>query len=118
MHASHVDRIQEMCIGLLRSTMIPPHRQPNRSKSYCVLVGSIEVLFFEGAGDVRSRLALQAYGGVHPFVLRFDASQWHTVNATSDWAVYLEVIEGPHDANTTQWLNDPPSLGYAGHPAP
>jgi cupin fold WbuC family metalloprotein len=104
LHKDHDAAVQEMCIVLFNGSILPPHRQRNKQKSYWVIEGSMDLGFYDfNGGKVRS-VRLSGGFGDHPSVIRFDAGVWHTPIAESEWVAFLEIIQGPYDPNQTEWI--------------
>ena len=104
LHENHDDPVQEMVIVMRHESEVAPHRQSGKRKSYYVLEGAMAVVFFDGAAQVAQRVDMSTAGSGHPFVYRFDASEWHTVIPQTQYVVYVETIEGPYQASGTDWF--------------
>lgn len=102
MHAGHEAPIQEMVIALWADSELPAHRQRDREKSYLVLEGGMDLMFFSDDGECISRARLGAVGGAAPFLRRFDAGRWHTTRPVGDVVVYVESLPGPFNEGLTE----------------
>lgn len=101
MHDSHDEPVQQMLIAVCRDSYIRPHKQRRNGKSYILIEGSLNVAFFDDDGRLTRKLKMSRDGVAGPAMVRFQSDQWHTVAATSDVALYLEIAAGPYDARDT-----------------
>ena len=103
LHQTHDDTIQEMLIALLCDSIVHPHRQQNKSKSYTVIEGSLTVTYYDESGNAVHEVEMGASDSDRVFVIRFPSDQWHTVRAESPLVIYLETITGPYRQEETEW---------------
>lgn len=94
LHHDPQDQVHEMVIAFCRGSYVRPHRHQNKSESFHVIEGECEVLFFDDAGQVVSRLKM----GPAPdqvFLYRLASPRWHTVIPLSEFVVLHETTSGP-----------------------
>lgn len=110
MHRTEADPVQEMVIAMTGRSYVRPHRQRGFEKSYVMLLGELQFIFFDESGVVLQSRRLAADGVV---VTRFDASLWHTARTVGEErvAVYLETIRGPFMREHTDWAQWAPEAG-------
>ncbi|MFH2091037.1 MAG: WbuC family cupin fold metalloprotein [Pseudomonadota bacterium] len=95
LHASHDDGVQEMVLVLIKDTVVPIHRHPNKSESFHIIEGQLEVALFNDSGDQIDSIKMGPIGSGLNFIYRINTSAWHTVRVISDMVVIHETIEGP-----------------------
>jgi len=95
-HPSTESPIHEMIITLEKSSYVRPHRHLNKTESYFVISGEIELIYFDEAGAELVRYALGACTTEsNSFYLRANNNFWHTLVVNSDQATILEITTGP-----------------------
>jgi cupin fold WbuC family metalloprotein len=99
MHASRQDLLHEMLIGFSGSSYIPPHRHYNKSESFHVVEGEVDVVLFDDLGGVVKVIRMGACGSGKVFFHRLNSSRYHTLLIRSDTLVIHEVTNGPFDPN-------------------
>jgi cupin fold WbuC family metalloprotein len=97
-HASASDRVQRFFVAVRRDSYFRPHRHSARSELALVLRGQFDVLTFDGDGVVTARYRVGA--GTDKIGFETPQATWHTVLATTDEALFLEIKEGPYDPGT------------------
>ena len=103
LHADHAAPVQEMVIALTAGQTVTAHRQPAIDrKTYCMIDGVLDFVFFDDDGVIQERFRLAA-SGEHARVITFPAGRWHGCAAVSDVAIYLETIAGPYQPGGTEW---------------
>ncbi len=101
MHPANESLVHEMVIAFTKGTYIRPHKHINKVESYLILTGEIELVYFNELGEVIKRYPLTAYGKGGAFYLHAENNLWHTVLIKSDFALMLEITNGPLDATQT-----------------
>jgi len=89
-----------MIIAACSDTILFPHRQVGRRKSYVIIEGIIEIKFYSPIGAEMTTYLLDENKCL---ILSFDATQWHTVAPISDSVIFKETISGPYDPHQTEW---------------
>ncbi|WP_397569834.1 WbuC family cupin fold metalloprotein [Schlesneria sp. T3-172] len=109
LHRTSDDPIQEMVILFDRDTYVRVHRHRNKSESFHVVEGLLQVIFFDDQGVETQRISLGAPGTGRPSLYRLACDAWHTVLVESDWGVIHETTNGPFvpgDAQFAPWAPD------------
>lgn len=108
-HRSTADPLHEMLIILSRATYVRPHKHFNKSESFHVLEGSLEVVIFDDGGAITDVIAMADYcsGGV--FYYRLADSCFHMVLPTSEQAIIHETTNGPFKREETEFAPWAPS---------
>lgn len=87
----------DMLIASRRDTYVAPHRHLNRSESFMIVEGEVDLLLFDEAGAVTGIVAMAAPGSARPFFYRMPVGRFHSLAIRSDVLVFLESTRGPFD---------------------
>jgi len=95
----HEEPVQRMVNALLPGTYVAPHKHedPDKVELFCILVGRIAVLQFDGRGEVEAVLILDAKG--HIRIVDIPPRTYHSLIPLMPSAA-LEIIQGPYDVST------------------
>lgn len=94
LHADHSSPVQEMIIAAHESSYVRPHRHaPDRSESYHVIEGELEVRIFKENGEIDNIFWLTSKV---PFY-RVRGGWYHEPKPATEWVIYHEVFTGPFD---------------------
>jgi cupin fold WbuC family metalloprotein len=94
-HRTNDDALHEMLIALASTSYIHPHRHLDKSESFHVIEGEVDVAIFDGAGNIVDVIALGPAGSGRRFFYRLSDSAFHTLLIRSDVLVIHEVTNGP-----------------------
>lgn len=87
-------QVHEMCICLLRETLLDVHRHMGKSESFNVIEGKIAVVLFESdEPSVVDTVILEA--GSYNRYYRLDSPLYHLVIPLSEHVLMLETTSGP-----------------------
>lgn len=105
LHHDVSHQTQEMIICLKGFTYFQPHRHPgNRSESYHMVEGLLDVHLFDEKGCLVETVRLAAPGALdaasRPFMYRLSSPIYHFVVPRSEWTIYHEVLTGPWDKDS------------------
>lgn len=100
LHPSQGDRHQEMLIVMSRDAIERPQRRTIGFDTKIVLEGRAVLHYF--ASD-RSIMRSVELGGEHARYVHTRGDEFHSLLISSDWFVFLEILEGPFDSNTTEF---------------
>jgi cupin fold WbuC family metalloprotein len=105
LHHSHDDKIQEMVIAFCRESYVRPHRHIDKSESFHVIEGELEVVFFDDGGQVTRRIKMGPFGSGHTFLYRLSSDLWHTVVPLSEFVIIHETTTGAFVKGETEFPN-------------
>ena len=90
------DPVHRLLNAMEPGTYVRPHRHlhPPKSETAIVVGGRIGILFFDDAGTVVGRRALDAAG--ETLGADFPPEAWHTLVALSPGSVFFETKAGPY----------------------
>jgi cupin fold WbuC family metalloprotein len=94
-HPDSGDRLHEMLIVHMRDTYVRPHKHLNKSESFHVISGEVDVVLFRDAGAVDAVIPMGEYGSGKRFYYRLNHERYHTLLIRSDVLVFHEVTNGP-----------------------
>ena len=96
---------QRFLVGFARGSYFRAHchTEPHKTELTAALHGSCEVLLFDETGALQQR---QRLGGAGAALVQIPPRTWHAIAATDDFAVILEVKQGPYDAATDKCFAD------------
>ena len=105
-HPGNDDLLHEMIIALSRQSYIRPHRHPNKSESFHIIQGAVDIIIFDDVGGITDRLSLGDLSTGLPMFYRLNAPLFHTLIIRSDVLVFHETTNGPlraGDAEFAAW---------------
>ena len=105
LHKDDGEMIQEMIIAFCKDSYIRPHRHIDKSESYHIIEGRIEIIFYNDNGIEIDKVVLSDKIDEHPFFFRISNSAWHTVVPKSDFVIIHEVTKGPFNKNSSEFAD-------------
>ena len=105
LHKDDGEMIQEMIIAFCKDSYIRPHRHIDKSESYHIIEGRIEIIFYNDNGIEIDKVILSDKMDEHPFLFRISNSAWHTVVPKSDFVIIHEVTKGPFNKNSSEFAD-------------
>jgi cupin fold WbuC family metalloprotein len=105
LHKDDGEMIQEMIIAFCKDSYIRPHRHIDKSESYHIIEGRIEIIFYNDNGIEIDKVVLSDKIDEHPFLFRISNSAWHTVVPKSDFVIIHEVTKGPFNKNSSEFAD-------------
>lgn len=108
-HPGNEDLLHEMFIVMSRATYIRPHRHGNKSESFHIIEGLVDVVIFDNEGAITEVVALGDLQSGHDFFYRLSLSAYHTLVIHSQLVVIHEITNGPFrpgDAEFAPWAPD------------
>ncbi len=102
LHPQPTDVHQEMLIVMARSAVELPHRRTIGFDSKVVVEGQAKLRYYSPDGDFLRSVGL---GGDASLYVHTVGNEYHSLLAESDWFVFLEILQGPFDAHTTEWAS-------------
>ena len=100
-HLGVEDDVHEMLIVHTKGTYIRPHKHPNKSESFHIIEGDLDIVIFDDLGEVLKRIRMGEYASGARFFWRLSESYYHTVIPRSDIVVFHETTSGPFDRVTS-----------------
>ena len=100
-HLSIDDAVHEMLIVHTKGTYIRPHKHPNKSESFHMIEGDLDIVVFDEDGKVLELIEMGEYSSGSRFYWRLSESFYHTVIPKSDVVVFHETTSGPFERATS-----------------
>ncbi len=94
-HKTNDDALHEMVIVISAASYIHPHRHLDKSESFHIIEGKVDVAVFDHAGAIVDVIELGAPGSGRCFYYRLSESAFHTLLIRTDFLVVHEVTNGP-----------------------
>jgi cupin fold WbuC family metalloprotein len=94
-HPASSDALHEMIIAIEPGSYIRPHMHPEKSESFHIIEGQVDIVIFSEHGEIERIVSLAAHGGGHPFYYRMSTAHFHTLVIRSDLLVVHEITNGP-----------------------
>ncbi len=94
-HHSVDDRLHEMLIVHTNDTYVRPHKHLDKSESFHVIEGEVDVVVFDEAGSVTEVMPMGTFASGRPFFYRIAAPLFHTLLIRSEVLVFHETTNGP-----------------------
>lgn len=118
-HESVEDLIHEMFITVGKEAYIRPHKHINKTESFYILEGSVDVIIFDDIGNISEVIQMGDYTSGKNFYYRLSYPYYHTLLINSEYLVFHEITKGPYKKEETiyaQWSpaenNDHEKLEY------
>ena len=108
-HSDGTNRLHEMIIALAATTYVRPHKHFDKSESFHIIEGSVDVILFDDAGEITDIVELGEFGSGRSFYYRLSTATYHTLIIHSDPLVIHETTNGPFrkgDAQFAEWAPD------------
>ena len=100
-HRGADEVVHEMLIVHARDCYVRPHKHRQKSESFHVIEGELQVVIFDDAGQVVRVIRMGEFGSGGVFYYRLDEGLFHTVIPVSNWVVFHETTKGPFDRAET-----------------
>ena len=102
-HPGNDDALHEMFIVLSCRTYIRPHRHINKSESFHVIEGTVDVVLFDEPGEVADVISMGDFASGKKFYYRIMSPLYHTLLITSEVLVFHETTNGPFKQDGTDF---------------
>jgi cupin fold WbuC family metalloprotein len=89
------DRLHEMLIVHTNDTYVRPHKHLDKSESFHVIEGEVDVVVFDEGGAVTDVMPMGTFASGRPFFYRIAAPLFHTLLIRSEVLVFHETTNGP-----------------------
>jgi cupin fold WbuC family metalloprotein len=100
-HKTNDDALHEMVIAISAGSYIHPHRHIDKSESFHIVEGEVDVAIFDDTGAIVDVIELGAAGSGRRFYYRLSESVFHTLLIRSELLVIHEVTNGPFARDRT-----------------
>jgi cupin fold WbuC family metalloprotein len=117
-HQSMDDKIHEMFIVHTRDAYVRPHKHLNKTESFYLIQGEVDVVFFDDEGRVIRKVEMGELASGKEFYYRLCEPLYHTLLIKSDVICFFEVTSGPFDPKDTvfpSWAPDGSDPGQVKH---
>lgn len=94
-HKDVNDFVHEMLIIHTKNTYVRPHKHLNKSESFYVIEGSVDVVVFDEQGKVTQVTSVGEYSSGRKFYYRMATAHYHMLIIQSDFLVFFEITKGP-----------------------
>ena len=108
-HSEINNTLHEMFIFSKKSKYVRPHKNKMKNKSYHIIDGLVDIIYFSKYGKINKVIHLGDYNSGFPFYLRLVDSGYHTIVTLSDVLIIKETIDGPFKPSDTiyaSWAPD------------
>jgi len=97
LHHDHTDPVHEMFIVFCRDSIVPIHKHLNKSESFHVIEGELDIVIFDDDGNLIRRVEMGPPGSGKAFLYRMSVDAWHSVVPRSEFVAIHETTTGPFE---------------------
>jgi cupin fold WbuC family metalloprotein len=94
-HLTNEDTLHEMLIAISSKSYIQPHKHEQKSESFHIIEGIVDVVIFNDDGGIYKIIELGDGKSGRSFYYRMSESRFHTLYLQSDLLIMHEVTNGP-----------------------
>lgn len=94
-HKTSSNLLHEMLIALGAQSYIHPHKHLEKSESFHIIEGEVDVVIFDDEGNISDVIPMGVAKSGRQFFYRLSESKFHTLIIRSDILVMHEVTNGP-----------------------
>jgi cupin fold WbuC family metalloprotein len=102
-HSDDAHLLHEMIIAIARESYVRPHRHLEKSESFHLIEGAVDVVIFNEAGAIMHVISLAARDKKSPFYYRMSQPRYHTLIIRSEMLIVHEVTNGPFRQTATDY---------------
>ena len=102
-HFNIDNSLHEMFIINEKSKYVCPHKNQMKNKSYHVIDGLVDIIYFTDTGEINKIIQMGDYISGFPFYLRLVNPGYHTLVTVSDILIIKETIDGPFKETDTMY---------------
>jgi cupin fold WbuC family metalloprotein len=95
LHGSPEDALHEMVIIFHRDTVVRPHRHIDKSESFHLIFGELDILLFDEQGKPTRAVRMGDINSGKTQIYRLSGPIWHSVIVRSEYAAIHEITNGP-----------------------
>lgn len=111
-HKTAHDPLNEMLIALSEKSYIRPHKHLNKSESFHIVEGLVDVVIFGDTGEILSIIELGDNRTERLSYYRLPKGIFHTILILSEMLVVHEVTSGPFLRHETVYANFSPDEAF------
>jgi len=100
-HKRLEDDVHEMFIVHAKDTYVRPHKHLEKSESFHVIEGLVDVVIFDEKGNIAEIIPMGDYSSGYSFYYRIEKASYHTIVIKSDFLVFHETTKGPFEKKNT-----------------
>lgn len=100
-HQQPEDGLHEMLIVLLKGTYVRPHKHVNKSESFHIIEGLLDVIIFDDTGKIIDIITMGDFSSGKNFFYRLSTALFHTIFLRSDSVTFHETTNGPFQKENT-----------------
>ena len=100
-HPNIKDNVHEMLIVHSKGGYVRPHKHINKSESFHLIEGFLEVVIFDDSGNIKEIIHMGDHLSGEAFFYRLSESCFHTVVPISPIVVFHETTSGPFQRDDT-----------------
>jgi len=100
-HKNVKDKLHEMLIVHMKDTFVRPHKHLDKSESWHVIEGVVDVIIFNDDGNVNDVIKMGDYVSDQAFYYRISTALYHTLLIRTDVLVFHETTTGPFNRTDT-----------------
>tara|TARA_B100000315_G_C14259840_1_gene443632 strand:+ start:137 stop:670 length:534 start_codon:yes stop_codon:yes gene_type:complete len=104
-HSDVNNSLHEMFIFNQKSKYVCPHKNHRKNKSFHVIEGLVDIVFFSDSGGIINIYHLGDYKSGNPFYLRLSEPGYHTLVTVSELLIIKETINGPYKPSDTVYAS-------------
>jgi cupin fold WbuC family metalloprotein len=108
-HKNVDDSLHEMLIVHTRDTYVRPHKHLDKSESFHVIEGWVDVVLFDDDGEITDVIQMGDYSSGYCFYYRIADPRYHTLLIHSDVLVFHETTNGPFSRSQTAFASWSPT---------
>lgn len=102
-HLSINDSLHEMIIAMTEHSYIRPHKHHNKSESFHIIEGFMDVVIFNDTGDVIKVVPMGDARSGKCMFYRLSEPYFHTLVLRSECVVFHETTNGPFCRDATEY---------------
>jgi cupin fold WbuC family metalloprotein len=110
-HQLSSDPLHEMLIVITKGSYIRPHKHLNKSESFHIIEGLLDVVIFDDDGNIIKIIEMGNITSGKHFFYRLSDAHFHTLILKSDLVVFHETTNGPFRKDDTLYAPWSPAQG-------
>ena len=100
-HISPENTLHEMIMVYFKGAHLKPHKQYNKTISYTILEGEVDLVFFDEIGKEIKIIEMGEMSSKKKYFIRTSTSQFRAMRPKSEFLVFHEITNGPFVTNDT-----------------